>query len=471
MLDIPGKFIFGIMYTKTTPLIAVILLFTGMITAHAQAKKVVADKIIAVVGDKIILQSDIKNSIEGARSEGMDLAEEANCVWIEQAMVTKILLLQALKDSLQITGEEVEAQLDQRIRYFIKLLGGVQKLEDYARKPIYQIKEDARESVRENMLTDAMQRKIINGVKITPAEVAIFFNRLPKDSLPFIESKFEIGQITVIPKASADMERYVISELNNYKRQIANKVSGFEQLARLYSEHIDSKKSGGNYQLNRNDKTWGDAFLSAVFRLKNGEVSDIIRSDNSEYFLIQMVERRGDDADIRLILRTPPITDAEITEAGNKLDTVRSKIIAGVIGFNEAALNYSDGQNEKFIEPFLLNRNGSPYVTIRDMDNEMVVQIGKMKVGEISEPTPVTIGENKKAARIIYLKSRSEPHRMNLKDDYSEIAQTALDEKRQQVLYSWIQSKKNAYSIMIDETAKADCDNLQSYARPGTKGF
>jgi peptidyl-prolyl cis-trans isomerase SurA len=459
------------MYTKTKPSIVITLLFTTVIAANAQSKKVVADKIIAVVGDKIILQSDIKNSIASARSEGLVVPDDADCTWIEEAMTRKILLLQAQKNSVQIADEEVEAQLDQRIRYYIKLLRGVKELEDYAGKPVYQIKEEAREPVTENMLIDAMQRKLINGVKITPAEVTTFFNRLPKDSLPFIESKFEVGQITVIPKASADMEQYIISELNNYKKQIANKMSGFEQLARLYSEHADSKESGGNYRLHRNDKTWNSAFVAAAFRLKNGEISDVIRTDNSQYYLVQMLEKQGDDADIRLILRTPPVTVMEVAQAKNRLDTIRSKVIAGVIGFNEAAAKYSESQYEKFTGPFLLNRNGSPYVTIQDMDDEMVVQVGKMKVDEISEPIPVTTGENKKAVRIIYLKSRSAPHRMNLKDDYAEIAQAALDDKRQQVLTNWIQSKKNVYAITIDETAKADCANLQIYARPGIKGF
>ena len=184
-----------------------------------------------------------------------------------------------------------------------------------------------------------------------------------------------------------------------------------------------------------------------------------------------MVERRGDDAEIRLIMRTPPVTDVEVNMAKGKLDTIRSKIIAGTIGFNEAASKYNDGPNEKFVGPFLLNQNGAPYVTIQYMDNEMVIQLSKMKVGEISTPIPVTIDQDKKAVRIIYLKSRSEPHIMNLKDDYAEISLAALEKKRELTLNNWIQLKKPAYSIMVDESAKVECPALQQYTNSGVKGF
>lgn len=459
------------MYTIKRTLTVIFLLCAGIMTAQAQPKKVVADKIVAVVGDRVILQSDIRNSIEDAKRQGSTVPDGAECMLMEQALISKVLMLQAEKDSLPVTDEEVEAELDQRVRHFINQVGSQQALEEYAGKTVYQIKDDARESVKESKLAAAMQQKIVSGVKITPTEVKAFFDRIPKDSLPFFESELEVGQIIIIPKASRDLEQYIVAEMNNYKRQIETKVATFEQLAQRYSEDPGSKDRGGRYQINRNEKTWDPAFLSASFRLKNGEISAPVKSEKFGYFLIQMMERRGDDADVRLILRTPPVTDAEITQAKGKLDTVRSKIIAGTIGFNEAATKYSDDEAAKYSGPFLLNRDGSPYVTIDQMDKEMVAMLSKMKVGDFSQPTPFTTEQGKKGVRIVYLKSRSEPHRMNLNDDYSKISQAALEEKKGQALDKWIKTKMPTYYIMVDDESKEDCPKMKQYASTDVKGF
>ena len=459
------------MYTIKRTLAAAFLLFAGAMAAQAQPKKVVADKIVAVVGDRIILQSDIKNSIEDARRQGSTVPEGAECMLMEQAVVSKVLMLQAEKDSLPVSDEDVEAELDQRVRHFINQVGGQKELEEYAGKTVYQIKDDARESVKESKLAAAMQQKIVGGVKITPTEVKVFFDRIPKDSLPFFESELEVCQITVIPKASRDLEQYIVAEMNNYKKQIETKVASFEQLAQRYSEDPGSKDRGGRYHINRNEKTWDPAFLSASFRLKNGEISAPVKSEKFGYFLIQMMERRGDDADVRLILRTPPVTDAEINQAKGKLDTVRSKIVAGMINFNEAATKYSDDEAAKYSGPCLLNRDGAPYVTIDQMDKDMVAMLGKMKVGDFSQPTAFTSDQGKKGVRIVYLKSRTEPHRMNLNDDYSKISQAALEEKKGQALDKWIKTKMPTYYIMVDDESKADCPKMQKFASTDVKGF
>jgi peptidyl-prolyl cis-trans isomerase SurA len=184
-----------------------------------------------------------------------------------------------------------------------------------------------------------------------------------------------------------------------------------------------------------------------------------------------MVERRGDDADVRLILRTPPVTDAEVKMSSAKLDTVRSKIIAGSINFNEAATRYSDDESAKYAGPCLLNRDGAPYVTIDQMDKDMVGMLGKMKVGEVSQPATFTSEQGKKGVRLVFLKSRSEPHRMNLNDDYSKISQAALDEKKGIALDKWIRSKMPTYYIMVDTQAKQDCPKMQQLASSDLKGF
>ncbi|MGZ3861471.1 MAG: peptidylprolyl isomerase, partial [Flavisolibacter sp.] len=257
-------------------------------SSFAQQKKIVADKIVGIVGDKIILQSDIQNAIADATRQGSTVPANAECSILEQALVSKVLMLQAQKDSLPVTDEEVEAELDQRVRYFINQYGTQEALESVAGKTIYQIKDDARESVKENKLAQAMQKKIVDNVRITPTEVKAFFDRYPKDSLPFFESEVEIGQIIVYPKASHDLEKYVMDELANYKKQIEAHLITFEQAAKRYSEDPGSKDRGGQYQINRNEKQWDPTFMAAAFRLKDGEISNIIKTKFG-YHIIQMV--------------------------------------------------------------------------------------------------------------------------------------------------------------------------------------
>jgi|SRR6218665_180644 len=449
---------------------AVCLLLIGAMAANAQPKKAVVDKIVAVVGDRIILYSDIRNSIEDAKRQGQNVPDNAECVLMEQALVSKVLMLQAEKDSLPVTDEEVEAELDQRIRYFVSQLGTREALEEYAGKTIYQIKDDARESVKERKLADAMQQKIVGGVKITPTEVKAFFDRIPKDSLPFFESELEVGQIAIYPKASRDLEEYIIAEMNNYKRQVETKMATFEQLAQRYSEDPGSKDRGGQYQLNRNEKSWDPVFLSTAFRLKDGEISAPVKGKFG-YHIIQMVRRSGDDAIVRHILRTPPITDAEIAQAKSKLDSIRTKIVAGTIGFSEAAKKYTEDEAAKYQGAFILNRDGSPYVNIDQLDKDMVATIRTMNVGDYSAPTVFADEQGKKGVRLVYLKSRSEPHRMNMRDDYSKIAQGALEQKKAEALNKWITSKLPTYYISVDSDSADGCDQLAKYKSDDIKGF
>jgi peptidyl-prolyl cis-trans isomerase SurA len=450
-------------------LTACLLLFVMTAMAQPQSAKVVADKINGIVGDRIILQSDIKNSIADIIRQGGTVPANGECLIMEQALISKVLMLQAEKDSLPVTDEEVEAELDQKIRYYINQLGSQEALEELAGKTIYQIKDDARESVKEQKLAAAMQRKIVENVHITPNEVKVFFDKIPKDSLPFYESELEICQIVIYPKASRDLEQYIIGEMNNYKKQLETKATDFCILAKKVSEDPGSKDRCGQYQINRKEKTWDPVFMSTAFRLKDGEISSPVKSKFG-YHIIQMVQRNGEDAIIRHILRIPPVTDEEIKQAVSKLDSVRKKIIAGTITFNAAASKFSDDETAKFAGPCITNRDGSTRVTIDALDKDMVVMLGKMKTGDYSKPTPFTDEQGKKGVRIVYLKARTEPHRMNLHDDYSKISQFALEEKKSKAVDKWLKDKIPTYYIMVDAEAQAECPQLQKYA-VDKKGF
>lgn len=447
----------------------VLVLILGLsVAANAQAQKIIADKIAAVVGDRIILRSDIVNSIADIARQGGEIPDNAECLLMEQAIISKVLMLQAGKDSLPVTDEEVEAELDQKVRYYIAQLGSQEALEEMAGKTIYQIKDDARESVKEQKMASAMQRKIVENIRITPVEVKAFFERIPPDSLPFYESELEIAQIIIYPKASRAIEEYIVGEMNNYRRQVESKMTTFERLAKDVSEDPGSRDRGGQYQINRNEKTWDPVFMSTAFRLKEGEISAPVKSKFG-YHIIQMVQRLGDDAIVRHILRIPPVTDEEINATKAKMDSIRSRIIAGTISFNAAATRYSNDDVIKYAGPSLVNREGAPYVTIDLLDKDMVTTISKMTVGEISQPVAFADEQGKKGVRLVYFKSRSEPHRMNMTDDYSRISQFALEEKKTKAVENWLREKIPGYYIMVDPTTEKECPNLTKFSDP--KGF
>ncbi len=455
-------FIFESMTRGRKILTAFSLLISFHCFSQPQSAKIVADKIIAVVGDRIILFSDIKNAIEDSKRRNEPVPDSAQCMLTEQAIISKVLMLQAEKDSLPVTDEEVDAELDQKIRYYINQLGSQEALEETAGKTIYQIKDDARSTVKEQKLAAAMQHKIVDNIKITPTEVKAFFDRIPKDSLPFFESELEIGQIIVFPKASRDLEQYIVNEMNTYKQQLESKKTDFCSLAKSVSEDPGSKDHCGQYQVNRTEKTWDPVFLSTCFRLKEGDISAPVRSKFG-YHIIQLLQRNGDEAVVRHILRIPPVTEDEINASSRTLDSVRKQIQAGSISFMAAATKYSDEDTRKFNPIFITAADGSNYVTIDQLDKEMVTLISKMKPGDYSSPSTFTDPQGKKGVRLVYLKSRSEPHRMNMKDDYSKIAQMALDEKKQKALDKWLKEKLPTYYIVVDPQTIKECPRMQRY--------
>lgn len=444
-------------------LFTLIFLLTGA-TSFAQPKKVVADKIIAVVGNKIVLKSDIENTITDMQRQGVDVPPNAKCMALEQAMGVKALVLQAEKDSLPVTDEEVEADIDNQIRYFIGAYGSKDELEKISGKSIYQLKEDFKEGFRDRKLAGAMRNKIIDDIRITPNEVKTYFDKIPTDSLVFYESELEIGQIVNYPKPSRDAEEYCIDQLKEFKLQLESGKKDMRTLAALYSEDPGSKDKSGEYELSRGEKNWDPIFMAKAFSLKEGQISAPFKSKFG-YHIIQMVSRAGDDAVVRHILKIPQISQREIAGSIEKLDSVRAKLLTGQMQFGEAVSKYSDDETSKFTGGRRANAEGSTYITIDQLDKDMVVMMKDLKVGQYSQPTLFTDEKGKQGVRIIYLISRSEPHRENVKDDYSKIALRALEDKKNDALEKWFSQKISTYYIMVDDEFKG-CDEMKAWITP-----
>lgn len=438
------------------------------LTASAQTKKIVADKIVGQVGDKIILRSDILNSLSDLKRQAQgqeNVILPTECQVLEGQLIRKALVLQAQKDSLHISEEEIDAALDNKIRLFIQSYGSKDILEEIAGKTVYQIKEDFKESFREQKLADQMQSKIVDGIKITPTEVKAYYAKIPADSLPYYESEIEVSQLIIHPKANADVEEYVSKQLYDYKKQA--EVGGgkkFDQLAKLYSEDPAVKENGGQYTLNRNDKQWDPAFLSGAFRLKEGQISSVIKSKFGLH-IIMMVSRSGDEAVVKHILRIPPVTEDEINDAKKHLDSIRRKIMDGSLSFGAAVNKFSDDENSKFNAGAVASpRDGSTFVSIDQLDKDMIKPLSTLKPGEYSEPQVYTDERGRKVVRMIYLKNRTAPHRENLKEDYNRIAQRALEEKKSGALEKWFKEHIPTYYVSIDKEF-ANCSGLAEWRK------
>lgn len=435
---------------KLLSVVCLALIVTPLFTI-AQTQRVVADKIIAQVGDRIILKSDIDNAIIDTKRQDPEAAlpANANCLFLQGQLIQKTLVLQAEKDSLLLEEDELEALLDNKIRFFISQYGSQDMLEQIAGRTVYQIKEDLRQPFKERTLAEKMQNKILDGVKISPNEVKEFFNKIPKDSLRYYESDVEVSQIILLPKANKDLEDFVAAQLLDMKRQVESGAKKFDQLARLYTDDPGSKETGGQYSINRVDKAWDPTFVSAAFKLKEGQISPVIKSKFGLH-IIQMVSRAGDDAVVRHILKIPPVTDVEIKEGVAKLDSIRTRIISNEFSFATAVNKYSDDENSKFTAGFFTGRDGSTFVTIDELDKDAVVALKNLGVGDISKPQSYTDERGRKAVRILFLKTRTEPHIENLRDDYNKLAQRALEAKKQVVLEKWFKEHIPNYYIMVD---------------------
>lgn len=425
-----------------------------------------ADKIIGIVGDKVILHSDIQNAVIDLQRQGTQLPPDVECHIMEQQLIGKAMVLQAEKDSVLVGDDEVEALLDNQIRGFIAQYGSKEALEEIAGRTVYQIKEDFRANFRERELAKRMQQKVVESVKITPQEVKAYFDKIPPGELEYYESELEIGEVVVYPKASRDLEKLAMDDLADYKAQIESGKASFQSLASLYSDDPGSKNSGGQFNLNRTDKQVDPTFVSQAFRLREGQISPVFKSKFG-YHIIKMESRAGDDAVVRHILKIPTVTDTEIKEGVKVLDSVRTSLVAGTLQFGAAVLRYSEDESSKFTGGMKQGQNGN-FLTIDQLDKELVTMLKDMKVGDYSQPTPYTDERGKKGVRIVFLKSRSEPHRENMRDDYDRIAQRALEIKKQGVLEKWFAEKIPTFYLLIDNEFNS-CTTLQNWFRYSTK--
>jgi peptidyl-prolyl cis-trans isomerase SurA len=430
--------------------------------SFAQPNKLTVEKVIGVIGNKLILRSDVEDRILDMQRQGVDVPANGKCFIMQDLMSTKTLVLQAEKDSLPVTDEEVEGEIDTKIRSYINQFGSKDELEKVAGKTIYQLKEDMRDPTKDQKLAMAMRSKIVGDIRITPFEVKNYFAKIPTDSLPLYESEVEIGQIIAFPKASRDAEEYCKEQLNGYKVAIESGKKDFRKAAAEYSDEPSAKERFGQMEVNRNQKDIDPTFLSKAFTLKEGQISNVFKTKFG-YHILQLVSRNGEDAVVRHIIKIPQVTAIELKEGYEKLDTVRAKLIAGTIDFGTAVNRFSDDDAGKFTAGMITSpSNGSTFLTIDQLEKDVVPVLKNLRPGGFSQPMEYTDQSGKRGVRILYLKSQSEPHRENMKQDYSKISDKALAQKKEAALEKWFNEKLTSYFIKIAPEYR-DCEALKPW--------
>lgn len=436
--------------------------------AAAAQQKLVADKIIGVVGDKIILKSDMDGALADQARNSPDgtVSPQAACTTMEMLISQKVMVLQAERDSLPVSDGDVEAQMENRIRYFEQLYGSKEKMKEITGYSVYQLRERFRQPIKEGLLAQAMRNKVVENVKVTPSEVKRYFDAIPKDSLHFYESELEIGQLILIPKATREMDNYAIERLQDFKKRVLNKESDFGSLAILYSEDPGVKENKGIYVMNRSDKQWDADFMAAAFRLKEGEISSPVKSQFG-YHLIQMIKRSGDNVTVQHILLKAAVTKSDLAGATTKLDSIRTLIVNNKLTFSEAVAKYSDAPSAKFDGGMLQSKTGEgTLLTIDQLDDpserDIVLMLDTLKPGQISAPVSFTDETGRAGVRIVYLKTRTQPHRENLTDDYSRIQQRTLDIKRAEAINKWLIEKIPTFYVHVDDDYK-NCSHISQW--------
>lgn len=436
---------------KKTIIMTAIALLIG---ASSQAQGII-DKIVGIVGNEIIMMSDIENQYIQMASQQMKVDGNTRCEILEDMMFQKLLYVQAQKDSLSVTPKEVETELDRRLSVFINQIGSEQKLEEYFGKTIKSIKDDLRSTIEEQMLAQKVQQKIIGDTKVTPSEVKNFFEKLPADSIPTIEAYYELSEIVIKPEVSKEDKEKVVAELNKIRERILNGES-FSTMAVLYSEDSGSAMKGGELGfVSKTDLV--PEFSQVAFNLTSPlDVSQVVETEYG-FHIIQMIEKKGNMMNFRHILMKPKVSMEALEAADKKANEVYSILQSDTISFIDAVKKYSNGDSKgsdgKVMNPYY----GDARMTSDFLDPYTKSAVMPLKEGEYSKPFLSSDNKGSRVIKIVRLDLDVKEHKANMKDDYLTLQRAALEDKNSRLIDEWVKDKVQSVYIKIDDEYK-DCN-------------
>ncbi|MBQ9187004.1 MAG: peptidylprolyl isomerase [Prevotella sp.] len=433
----------------------VVALFTihcSLFISHAAAQNVV-DEVIWVVGDEAILMSDVEAMRIEGRQEGIRWSGDPDCAIPEQIAVQKLFLNQAIIDSVEVSESEITQGVEQYIENMINAIGSREKLEEYQKKSMSQIRADLRESYRERQLVQGMQQKIAKDITVSPAEVRNYFKNMPQDSLPFVPTEVEVQIITQTPRIEQEEINRVKDELRSYTDRINKGEASFQTLARLYSEDPGTARRGG--ELDYTGRGMLDpAFANVAFGLTDPKrVSKIVESEFG-YHIIQLVDKRGDKIKVRHILRKPVVSDDAIDKSLQRLDSIRNNIIEGKFPFEAGASLISDDKDTRNNNGLMANvtqEGRTSRFQLADLPPEVAKAVDTLAVGGISAPFRMINERGKTVCAIVKLKSRTEGHKATITEDFQVMKNLVLNKRREEKLHQWVVDRIKSTYVHIND--------------------
>lgn len=420
----------------------------------------IVDEVIWVVGDEPILKSDVEMTRLQAEAEGVKFRGDPDCSIPEQIAVQKLFLHQAAIDSIEVTESEVLNSIDEQINYWIQLIGSKEKLEEYRKQTVTQMRQQMHDDFKNRQLIQKMKEKLVEDIKVSPAQVREYFHDLPADSIPFVPTEVEVEIITMQPRISQEEINRIKDELREYTDRVNKGETTFGTLARLYSEDPGSARLGG--ELDYTGRGMLDpAFANVAFNLTDPKkISKIVESEFG-FHIIQLIDKRGDKIKVRHILRKPHVDPEAIDISMNRLDSLANFIREGKVTFEEAASHVSDDKDTKNNRGLMANTSQTGMRTskfqMKDLPTEVARVVDTLKVNQVSAPFQMINSKGKTTCAIVKLVSRVEGHRATITEDFQVMKDIVTDKEREKVLHDWVVDKiKNTYVRMNDNYK--DCE-------------
>lgn len=441
-------------------------LFAFSFTTYAQStRRVKIDGVTAVVGDYVILDSDIEKLKVDIENQGAAAGEISDCQLLGKLMEDRLYAHQAVQDSLLVSDTEVNATSDRQIQQLASQIGSVEKvLEFYNQPDLQSFKDELYDINKLRMLAEKMKMEIVGEVEVTPEEVRQFFYEIPITKRPVFGAELEIAQIVKQPKPSEEEKRRVIQRLEQIRQDVIENGSSFSVKAILYSQDPGSKSSGGAYSMTR-ETPFVKEFKDVAFSLREGEISEPFETDFG-YHIILVEKIRGQEVDLRHILIIPEISNEQITAAQTQLDSIRSEIIAERLSFEDAALQFSDETETKYDGGILRNpQDYSARFELTNMDPTLYNQVARLRDNEISKP--IREDDPRGGApkfKIMKIANRYDEHMADFARDYTKIKELALADKERKLIEKWISEKIEQTYVQINDSRK-DCDFTSNWLK------
>ena len=429
-----------------------ILLFISILS-HAQS----IDKIQAIIGSEILLISDIENQYNQILSQGVIETEDMRCQIVDELLLQNFLIHHAKIDStIEIVSDDIDAEINNRISYFENQLGSLEKVEAYFTRSIESMEDELRIIVKDQFYTQKKQSKIISDVKITPNEVKDFYRTLNSEEIPIVPTKLQMSQIVIEPELSEDKKNSIKEKLNGFRKRIYNG-EDFKVLATLYSDDVVSANNGGELGfMQRGDLV--PEFERAAFKLKKDEISEVVESKFG-YHIIQMIERRGEQINVRHILIKPKFSSLSLQNARENINSIKSDLDSSLISFKDALQKYSDDESKNNGGLIINPKNGTTFFTFEELDPSIRYIVERMNIGDVSDPSLSKSQDGTQAAyRLVKLNNKIEEHKANIVDDFDLLKEYALSNKKQSVLEKWVSDNlANTYINISNDLSECAC--------------